>query len=612
MYSSFFSQNIKKLKIYENGQAIGICPLHNDHTPSFSCNVKEGVWKCHGCGKQGNISQLASILGVQFPNKKAWGNLEQVSTYTYEDEDRNPVIQVRKYLPKTYRQFRYDRDRGWIPGLNGTKKILYRLPDIIPHDTVYISEGEKDVDSLWSWDIPATTNIGGALKWHDEYSEILRDKSIVIIPDNDEVGRKHANQIADSLFGKVKSLKIVNLPDVKDVTEWIELGRTQVELNEIVSNTKPFEGSSKRCRGLLLTSLSDLLAEPDEEREWIVDGLLSSGGLSILAAKPKTGKSTLARQLALCVSRGEPFLDRETVGGQVIYLALEERRADVRSHFKLMGATGSENLKVYTEIPPPDGVVQLRETAVDNKPVLIVIDTLARLAKIKDGNDYIQTTAGLEPFIALAREVGTHILLLHHTKKGNSKGLDSVLGSTGLTGSVDTIVILNRSEKYRTINSVQRTGEDIEESVLDFNKDTRWTTLGGSREDAEIQRTENIIREFLSNQRIAVDERTIGEGVEAKKVYRIKALRQLVSRGEVQREGAGKRGSPYLYKIAGSLVPSICGEPENQKQNIDLNTCNHRDNTGSQVDLDFDQDAIDMSSEIADRDNGLDQINERK
>ena len=267
------------------------------------------------------------------------------------------------------------------------------------------------------------------------------------------------------------------------------------------------------------------------------------------------------------MSRGEEFLGRETTKGLVIYLALEERRADVRSHFRLMGADGEENLKIFAELAPADGLIQLRKTADHEKPILIIVDTLARLARIKDLNDYSQTTSGLEPFLAIAREVGAHVILLHHAKKGKSSGIDSVLGSTGITGTVDTIINLHRSEKYRTISSIQRVGEDIEDTVLNFDSNRRWTTLGGSKQEAEIERAKYAVRAFLSEQTSSVEEKTIDDGVEIKRAYRKKALRQLVDEGKVERSGAGKKGSPYLYKISGFLVPSICEEPENQKQN---------------------------------------------
>lgn len=334
-------------------------------------------------------------------------------------------------------------------------------------------------------------------------------------------------------------------------------------------------------KGLLLTSLKALLAEPEENTDWIVDGLLPKGGLSVIIAKPKTGKSTLARQLALCVSRGEEFLSRETAKGLAIYLAFEERRRDVQSHFKIMGTVGDEELKVFAGMAPVDAIALVREMATNEKPVLIVVDTLARLARISDLNDYAKVTAGLEPILAIARECGSHVCLLHHARKGDSKGIDAALGSTGITGTVDTIIQIYRTEKYRTISSIQRIGQDIEETVLEFDNKRRWASLGGSREQAEIDRVKTAIIDFLQVQDDAVEEKTIGEGIEATKSYRIKALRQLVCDGIVERLGEGKRGNPYLYKKAGFVVRNISYEPENQNPKNKITPDNHTYNSGS-------------------------------
>ena len=238
MYRNFYYENIHKLRPQTKEQALGLCPFHNDRKPSFSCNLATGLWFCHGCGASGNAEQFASMLNISPPDVPSEKDTSrEVARYTYLDADRNPVIQVRRYYPKTFRQYRYDAKQGWIAGLNGAKKFLYHFPEIVKQDVVYVCEGEKDVDTLWQWGIPATTNIGGALKWSDEYSNLLKDKSVVIIPDNDEVGRKHAESVAKSLYGKAKAIKIVFLPSGKDVSEWKALGGKKNDLSEIVSST---------------------------------------------------------------------------------------------------------------------------------------------------------------------------------------------------------------------------------------------------------------------------------------------------------------------------------------------------------------------------------------
>lgn len=135
---------------------------------------------------------------------------------------------------------------------------------------------------------------------------------------------------------------------------------------------------------LILTKLGDLLEEPEEAVQWLVDELLPESGFSLLVAKPKVGKTTLAQNLALQIAQGKHFLGRTTQQGPVIYLALEEKRAEVRKHFKDMGATGEEEIYVYVASAPADGLQQVRAAVEKLKPVLIIIDPLFRLTRVKE------------------------------------------------------------------------------------------------------------------------------------------------------------------------------------------------------------------------------------
>lgn len=234
----FFKQHVSKLKVGSNHQAIGLCPLHEDHAPSFSCNIQDGLWKCHGCGESGNIFQLAKKLGVESPEENDKPiPLKEVARYTYEDEKGNPVLQVRRYFPKTFRQFRSDGNGGWIASLRGTPPVLYRLPDILKSSIVAVTEGEKDAETLHACGFAATTNPGGALKWKEEFSDTLQRKIVLLFRDMDSVGEDHVRRVSKSLWKKATTIKIISLPKGKDVTEWKELGGTLEELKKIIEET---------------------------------------------------------------------------------------------------------------------------------------------------------------------------------------------------------------------------------------------------------------------------------------------------------------------------------------------------------------------------------------
>jgi hypothetical protein len=104
------------------------------------------------------------------------------------------------------------------------KRVLYHLSELTGAQEVIICEGEKDVDNVRGLGFIATCNSEGAGKWKDEYSDYLKDKNIILVPDNDEKGRNHMNDIALSLQGKAKSIKWIDLPGLPekgDITDFI-------------------------------------------------------------------------------------------------------------------------------------------------------------------------------------------------------------------------------------------------------------------------------------------------------------------------------------------------------------------------------------------------------
>src|SRR3989338_5291900 len=305
----------------------------------------------------------------------------------------------------------------------------------------------------------------------------------------------------------------------------------------------------------MLTPLNTLFQEPEEKTAWLVDGLLPSGGFSVMVAKPKVGKSTNARTLALHIANGKSFLGRAVVTGAVIYLALEDKRAEIKRHFKDMGAAGNEAVFIYTGGTPVDAIKQIREAVELLKPALVIIEPLFRLAKVRDGNDYVQVTNALDPLLRIARELKTHVLCIHHSSKGHRDGGDSVLGSQAIFGSVDTLLIMKRHESYRTIQTIQRYGEDMEETILNYDKNTRTVTIGNTREVENLARVRQDILTFLGSQNEPATEPLIVKETEGNTALKRKAIRELVSSGEVKRDGKGERGDQFKYSRI--LVPGI-------------------------------------------------------
>ena len=222
------------------------CPAHDDRNPSL--HPSEGddgriLLKCFaGCTAEQIVKAMNLTLADLMPEN---GRRERTvaATYDYLDESATLLFQTVRYSPKDFKQRRPDGNGDWIWNLRDTRRVLYRLPELLaadPAEPVFVCEGEKDVDRLRSLRLIATCNPMGAGKWRDEYSETLRGRWTVILPDNDEPGRGHAETAKKSLTGKARRAQILSLPPEmgKDVSDWLDSGGTDVELMQLASLTE--------------------------------------------------------------------------------------------------------------------------------------------------------------------------------------------------------------------------------------------------------------------------------------------------------------------------------------------------------------------------------------
>ncbi|MFO0972027.1 MAG: AAA family ATPase [Phycisphaerae bacterium] len=321
---------------------------------------------------------------------------------------------------------------------------------------------------------------------------------------------------------------------------------------EIPVSRFSLEGNEKQPTGpsFQFTPLAELLSEPPEAVAWTVEGLLPTGGISVLAGKPKTGKSTLARVLALSVASGRPFLDRACQPGPVLYLAHEDKRSELREHFHALGAT-NEPLLVHAGRAPLDtdaAIAELAGLIRERGAVLVVVDTLMRLVRLPDANDYARVNLALEPLCHLARETGAHLLLVHHAGKAEREGGDAVLGSTAFFGAVDTALILRRrSDGARIIESRQRYGADLPATVLRLDPESRSVeSAGGVVENDDAKRQQAIIDALAGGH---LTESEIREAVGGDSRVVRQTLHGLIHDGRIERSGSGTRGSPFRYSI---------------------------------------------------------------
>lgn len=217
------------------------CPAHDDGRASLTVsNGEKGVVvHCHaGCEQDDVIAALRS-RGLWTGSRKPERQI--VATYDYRDQHGALVSQAVRYLPKDFRQRKPDGAGGWIWKMEGVPRLPYRLPEVLDAiaagEPVCIVEGEKDADNLWKIGIAATCNAGGAGKWQVAHARWLKEAKVIILPDNDDPGRAHAQQVAQSLAGIACVGRVVELPDLPpkgDVSDWLAAGGTRQQFEALV------------------------------------------------------------------------------------------------------------------------------------------------------------------------------------------------------------------------------------------------------------------------------------------------------------------------------------------------------------------------------------------
>lgn len=377
------------------------CPCRNDDSnPSLS--VSEGndgrvLVTCHRA-MSCNVDEICSSVGLRVsdlmpqdskpvvrnigtdkptPMKKKSIPMQKpkltfVEAYDFVDENRQLLFQKVRYVDETgkksFSQRKPDGRNGWVYALGDTPKVLYNLPEVLEAKKngipIWVVEGEKDANTLMDMGIVATTMPGGAGKWLDIHTEALAGAVVEVIADNDDVGLKHAREVAQELRQAGCSAQAWVCPNHKDITDHVSAGGSIDELlplgeEEYVSdefdeselhdsNEQATEETQLSPEDIAIQKLQDLISRPDlnakqkiaksnliiatstvsfvldtgrlvqwnefleettgDTYEWVIPGLLEKSERVIVVAAEGVGKTMLARQVGILTATGiNPF-----------------------------------------------------------------------------------------------------------------------------------------------------------------------------------------------------------------------------------------------------------------------------------------------------------------
>jgi 5S rRNA maturation endonuclease (ribonuclease M5) len=427
-------------------------------------------------GKLGISGSVADVLerefGIQKQAQKALEPKQYIQRiYSYFDADGAEAYQVCRMYPKTFRQRRPDGRGGYIYKMDGVEPLPYNLPKIMqnPDQPVFVVEGEQCADALIEAGLVATTNHGGAGKWLDAHAQHLEGRNVIVMPDNDEAGLRHADKVVASLWGIAAHIKRVDLPGLPDKGDVVDFLRehTLGELVEIVQKCPTLteapevsddavadeDGAIERYQTMRRDAV---FAMPPVE--FLVDGLITDTGFTMMYGAPGTGKSFLAIDIALSVAHGQAWQGQDVKTGPVLYIAGEgiggfaKRWKAWENHHGVKDEPDLYLLPTAVNFREEEDIARLVATIEDigQRFSLVIVDTVARA--IAGAEENSSTDMGL--FVAACDEIkaltGGALLAVHHAGKDANRG---ARGSTALLGAVDTSLMVGKSEDIVTLRT---------------------------------------------------------------------------------------------------------------------------------------------------------------
>lgn len=475
-------------------------------------------------------------------------NQNNTIRYDYVDENNNVIFtKIRTANPKSF-YFERHINGQIVRNLEDVPKVLYRLPEVLTgiqnNQLIYCVEGEKDVETLRGNRIIATT-AHTTTYWPEEYTKLFNKANVIILFDKDKAGIQRQDNLTQSMRGKVKNLKVIDLPGLEDnsgndITDWFEQGHTVEELQKLVDDAEhiqilPSEAVTNiigltQSHGLTAIGLKTFLNMDIPVREMFLDPIIPGQGLAMLVAKRGVGKTHVALGIAFAIATGGSFLRWKAPKARaVLYLDGEMAQKNMQDRLKQLIVMfddiydpDTDFFQLLTPDHQPSGMPDLSTKAgrdsIDHfiqKADFIVIDNISCLFRSGGENDAEEWQEAQEWALYL-RRIGKSILFVHHMGKN---GLQR--GTSKREDILDTVISLKHPDDYSPEDGAyfeinfdkarHFTGQDAEsfcvKLLTDENGKSKWE-YAQTKEDllieeiAELKSRKLTIKEMVNETKL--------------------------------------------------------------------------------------------------------------
>jgi hypothetical protein len=318
------------------------------------------------------------------------------------------------------------------------------------------------------------------------------------------------------------------------------------------------QGFGQKAKSLPFTSANEG-AKAAESIEWLVKGYVARGGLTLLSAKVKMGKTTLATRLVEAMLVNSPFIGARTKYTPIVYLT-EQPRVSFNVALQRANLTERADLRILHFIDTlgvrwADVAAAAGEECKRLGSNLLIVDTLAQFAGLvgdEENNSGAQLEA-VRPLQAIAAE-GVGVLILSHDRKSGGEVGDATRGSSALPGAVDIVLSLRRPDgnnrkSLRVVQSLSRFSETPEELVIELTEQG-YIALGEKADVALQEAREAILTTAPTSEAEAITLEQITEAAKTMRSTAQRALQELVLGGKIQKVGTGRKGNAFRYFIS--------------------------------------------------------------
>lgn len=521
-----------------NSRDKGLCPFHREKTPSFSIDRKNNIFTCFGCGETGDVITFASKIKEVEPLEAAKLLAEmfhidvddctkRTSIKDYlkaciRDADKTDYFQKRGLTKETVKKYclGYDAKRNAIV-LPYSSELRYYQTRSISDKKFYKPTNEEagaeplfNRKALWGTskepvfivESPlcalsimqcggvsvSLCGVGGVNKLVKEVKVKKPNAPLVLCLDNDEPGQKASASLEKELQTAKVPYIVFNVAGSKKDPNELLMSNPE-ELKTAVATAKR-EVRKVYKRGVASIAASDLQTAKIDPPEWLIPDVLPQG-LAILCASSKVGKSWMAMQMCLAISRGKEFLDYASNQAGCLYLALEDGifRLKDRLNKVIDGGKAPSNFYLSIKANGLDGglIKQLDEEFEEHPDIkLIIIDTLQKVrgSAKKDEIAYATDYRELGALKEYADNKRICIFLIHHLRKMADENdvFNMISGSNGIMGVCDTIFIIYKKKRQDENAVLFMTGRDIRQQdiVVHFDETKyRWDMVGTAEEE---------------------------------------------------------------------------------------------------------------------------------